>query len=159
MGGLHLIDATPLRDAGVAQSIKSLRIVGLHPVVPTEDQFREAVAIQWGRGGDLTGAELAEAETQVRAHFANLFLIEVEVDPPDAAIDWSAVTQSIDDEPVSNWQAPYDERPSGEESGRWNFFFHFLDLNRPLRSEIGDLTLPARTPIPDHLRSVVYEVP
>ena len=159
MGGLHLIDATPLRGAGVSQSIKSLRIVGLHPVVPTEDQFREAAAIQWGSRGDLTGAELTEAETQVSAHFANLCLIEVQVDPPDAAIDWSALTQPIDDEPVSNWQAPFDERPSGEESGRWTFFFHVHDLNRPLRSEIGDRTLPAPTPLPDHLQSVVYEVP
>ena len=143
----------------MSESIKSLRIVGFHPVVPREDQLREALAIQWGSLGDLAGAELAEAETQVRAHFANLFLIEVEVDPPDAEIDWSAVTQPLADEPSSNWQVPFDERPSGAESGRWSFFFHFLDVNRPLQSEVGDLTLPAPTPIPDHLQSVVYEVP
>jgi hypothetical protein len=137
--------------------LESLRVLGVHPVVPTAAQFREAVEIQYGH--DLTGQELAGAEDQVREHFAGLYLIEVCAAPVDAEIDWGAVTQPVEGQPRANWQVPYDERRLQKEENRWAFFFHYLDLTCPLQTQLGDRTLPDPTPTPLHLRSTVYEVP
>jgi hypothetical protein len=138
-------------------SLRSLEIVGIHSVVPAEKEFREAVAIQWG--DNLSGERLKRAESEVRKHFANLYLLEIKVEPPDAEVDWMAITQPIDGQPQANWQVPYDERRLGEPEGHWAFFFHFLNRNRPLKTQLGDRTLPAPTPMPPHLQSTVYEVP
>ncbi len=138
-------------------SIRSLEIIGVHPVVPTGEQFREAVIIQYGDG--LAGRELAQAEEQVQAHFAGLYLLEMEIDPPDGEVDWACITQPVPGQRRSNWQSPYDERPLDEQGTRWSFFFHFLDLTRPLQSQLGDRVLPRVSPTPEHLRSIVYEVP
>jgi len=137
--------------------LESLLVVGVHPVAPTEDQFREAVEMQWGHG--LTGHELARAHDRVREHFAGLYLIKVRAVPADADIDWRAVTQPAEGQPRANWQVPYDERRLQKEEGRWAFFFHYLDLKRPLQTQLGDRALPQPTPTPPHLVSVLYEVP
>jgi hypothetical protein len=137
--------------------LRSLNVLGVHSVVPTEQEFREAVAIQWGE--DLTAEQSRRAEGDVREHFGNLYLLEIEIDPPDADIDWSAITQSIDGQPRANWQVPYGECRLEELKSHWAFFFHFLDPRRPLRTQLGDRELPEATPIPEHLRRVRYEVP
>jgi hypothetical protein len=137
--------------------LESLRVLRVHPVVPTEGQFREAVETQWGH--DLTGQELARAEDRVREHFAGLYLVEVFAVPVDADIDWGAVTQPVEGQPRANWQVPYDERRLRKEENRWAFFFHYLDLTRPLQTQLGDRALPDPTPTPPHLGSIVYEVP
>jgi hypothetical protein len=141
----------------MADSLRSLQIIGLHRVVPTKEEFREAVAIQWG--DDLTGEELLRAEGNVREHFADLYLLEIEVEPANADIDWGAITQPIDGQPVANWQSPYEECPVDGIENRWAFFFHFLDRNRPLQTQLGDRKLPEVTPIPPHLQRMVYEIP
>jgi hypothetical protein len=120
----------------MATPARSLRVVGVHPVLPTSQQFREAVHVR--SGSDLASEELSRAEDRVRAHFGGLYLLEIEVCPADSDIDWGAVTQPIRDEPSETWQVPYDEQRIGEDGNRWAFFFHYLDLNRPLRTEIGD---------------------
>jgi hypothetical protein len=134
-----------------------LRVVGVHPVTPTDHQIRDAVAIMWGDG--LDDVEQAEAIVHVGEHFKGLFLIEIEVQPDDAAVDWSTITQPIDGQPPENWQVPYDERRVDGTGGRWAFFFHYLDLRRPLSSPFGDLDLREPSPTPKHLRGVEYEVP
>ena len=138
-------------------SLNSLKVVGVHQVVPTPEELREA--LRWQCGSKLVGEELARAESEVREYFGGLYLLEMEVDPSDAEIDWISITQPITDQPRANWQVPYDERNIGNDDGRWIFFFHFLDLTRPLSTEIGDVVLPKPTAMPDHLSSVVYEVP
>ena len=133
-----------------------LQVVGVHPVRPTPQQFEATLAAQWGE--DLGGEERQRAEDEVRSHFAGVFLIEVEITPPAADCDWSAVTQEVPGEPRTSWQVPYDERPLAE-SGRWAFFFHFLDLERPLLTPAGRVTLPAPSPAPERLRTIEYEAP
>ena len=86
----------------------------------------------------------------------NVFLIEVVFDKDQ--IDWFSVTQSVPGVSRENWQVAYDER-SLEQLGHWAFFFHYLDLARPLESQFGTLELPAPTPIPSHLADIVYEPP
>lgn len=136
---------------------KSTRILGIHPVVPTAEEFREAVIILRGEG--LEGPELAEAEARVREHFEGLYLIELQVGEDDPEFDWSCVTQPEEGWPPENWQAAYDEQPLDGEPGRWAFFFHYLDTHAPLRTSHGDLELPAPTPVPPHLLSIRYEMP
>jgi hypothetical protein len=137
--------------------LRSLRVIGFHPVIPTEQEFREAVTVQWG--DDLSVEKLRRAEDSVREHFASLFLIEIETEPADADVNWSAITQPIEGQPRPNWQAPYDERQLHEPQGRWAFFLHALDRSGPLQTQLGDQKLPEPSPIPPHLQWIHYEVP
>ena len=95
----------------------------------------------------------------VREHFANLYLLEIKIEPTDADVNWSAITQPIESQAKDNWQVPYDEHRLDEREGHWAFFFHCLDRSRPLQTELGDQKLPTATPIPPHLHGVLYEVP
>ena len=137
--------------------IKSLAIIGIHLVPVSEQQFRDAVNELWGE--NLAGEELGEAEENARQHFESLYLIEIEIDPPGAEIDWAQITQPLYDKPRDSWQVPYDERPLDESGKRWAFFFHFLDYSKPLLTPIGDIKLPATTPVPTHLIHIRYELP
>lgn len=137
--------------------LRSLQVIGVHPVIPTEQEFREAVTIQWG--DDLSVEELVRAEDHVREHFANLYLLEIEIEPTDADVNWSAITQPIEGQPRANWQVPYDERRLDERENRWAFFFHYLNRSCPLQTQLGDRKLPKTTPLPSHLRSILYEIP
>src|SRR5438552_15213052 len=93
-----------------------LRILGVHPIVPSVDEFEQALNIQWGSG--LTGNDLERARQSVQAHFSGLFLIEIQLQPADAELDWSEITQPIPGQDRANWQVPYDERPVDEPTGR-----------------------------------------
>lgn len=141
----------------MSRPLRAIQVIGVHPILPTEQEFREAIALQWGE--DLSGDELHRAEGQVREYFANLYLFEVEIEPADADVDWCAITQPIEGQPKANWQVPYDERRVDERENHWAFFFHFLDRSRPMQTQLGDRDLPGSTPIPPHLRSIRYEVP
>jgi hypothetical protein len=138
-----------------APKCTGIRVIGLHPVVPTAEEFAMARAIQWG--DNLAGEELENANRCVREHFFGLYLIELEVEPPDFDIEWIAITQPIADKPSSSWQVPWDERSTGE--GRWAFFLHFVQLDQPLKTSAGPIPLPAPTPIPERLVNVKYEMP
>ncbi len=108
----------------------NIQVIGVHPIVYSAADLDEALEIM--RGPDLAGQELQEARIRTREHFESLRLIEIEVVPADAEIDWSGVTQSIPGVDESNWQAPYDEELIDAERGRWAFFLHFIDPERPL---------------------------
>jgi hypothetical protein len=84
-------------------------------------------------------------------------LIELEVDRGVDDFDWEQVTQEVPDTPRSDWQAVYDEQEIGE--NRFAFFFHHLDMTRPLLSAAGPLSLPPESPVPEHLRDIRYETP
>jgi hypothetical protein len=86
-------------------------------------------------------------------------------------------TQEVGGQPRDNWQVPYDERvlndagtaqvgeespPSIEADGkdlRLAFFFHYLDLSKPLLTPAGPLKLPAVSKRPSRLKFVKYESP
>lgn len=140
--------AHPLRDA---------RVVGLHPVDMTPELLDEAIEIQWGP--DLAGDELEDARREVRAHFSDLYMIELQLDPGDAEFDWAEFTQSQDEVPEFDWQVAYDERPIDEVAGKWVFFLHGVEVGRALETPVGPRPLPAPSPCPDHLRHIKYEVP
>ena len=82
-------------------------------------------------------------------------LVELEVDADD--FDFGEVTQETPGQPHSNWQVAYDERELG--ANRFAFFFHYLDLSRPLLTPIGPLPLPPESPVPEHLQDIEYEQP
>jgi hypothetical protein len=90
----------------------SIRVIGLHPIVPTDAEFSAARDIQWG--DDLHGEALKNANRAVREHFTGLYLIEIEVHPQGSEINWRAITQPISGKPFSEWQAPWDECSTGE---------------------------------------------
>ena len=138
-------------------TLRDFKILGVHSVEPTTADLDEALEVQWGTG--LSGDELLEAKRQVREHFEGLYLIEVQLEPPDATLDWALVTQQQPSQPESNWQVPYDEQRVESGDGRWMFFLHFVDLNGPLTTPVGPRALPSPTPRPQHLAKFRYELP
>lgn len=83
---------------------------------------------------------------------------EADLSDPDS-FDWAEVTQEIAGQPRCDWQAPWDERPLDESNTRWAFFFHDLDLTRPLLTQDGAIELPEESALPEHLLHVEYESP
>lgn len=88
-------------------------------------------------------------------------LIEIELTGDVDALDFGEITQEQTDQPRENWQVVYDEREVGRGDGcvRFAFFFHYLDLEKPLRTPFGAVSLPAESPIPRHLQNIEYEQP
>jgi hypothetical protein len=84
-------------------------------------------------------------------------LIELEVDAEAINLEFGEITQPETGQPRSNWQVAYDLQRLGK--NRYIFFFHYLDLSRPLVSPAGPLILPPESPLPDHLKSIEYEQP
>ena len=104
-------------------------------------------------------------------------LIELMVRDYTGVLDVGAFTQERLGQPTSNWQVPWDERvlsPDGsrdllgpfpakiQSDGtplRLAFFFHYLDLRRPLITPAGELALRAPQEMPDRLAFLTYEGP
>jgi hypothetical protein len=89
-------------------------------------------------------------------------LVEISIDGGAVdAFDVGEVTQEMPDRPRMDWQAPYDEHVISETDGKARvvFFFHYLDLNKPLLAPGGELALPAPKKLPAHLRNIMYEAP
>ena len=83
-------------------------------------------------------------------------LLEVELRGA-GKFDFGKVTQRDPKLPRKNWQVAYDEQELG--SGRFAFFFHYLNLDLPLETQFGPVPLPPETPMPDHLKGIEYEQP
>jgi hypothetical protein len=86
-------------------------------------------------------------------------LIEVQIAPDEADLDWASVIQPGDNPDRSYWQAAYDERQVPSSPDHWCFFIHYLDPSRPLDTNLGPVVLPPVSPLPAHLRFVRYEEP
>jgi hypothetical protein len=103
-------------------------------------------------------------------------LIELWVRALDGELDVGRFTQEIPGRAQANWQVPYDERllnehgtasvaepfpdrVSGKGDLRIAFFFHYLELSRPLSSPAGPLKLPEPSESPSRLRFFEYEPP
>jgi hypothetical protein len=141
----------------MATPLHEIRILGVHHVLPSSEEFEEALETQWGAG--LVGHDLQRARQSVQDHFSRLFLIEIQFEPADADLDWSEVAQPIVGQEKSNWQVAYNERPVDRSTGRWAFFLHFVDLKQPISTPLGERLLSHPTPTPRHLASIKYEVP
>lgn len=103
-------------------------------------------------------------------------LVEMTAEDIEAAYDIGDVTQPVDGSPRSSWQVPWDERfldlsgcsvldeapvgsPHTADALRVVFFFHYLDLDRPLLTPWGELQLPLPTARPARLGFMRYEPP
>ena len=88
-------------------------------------------------------------------------LVELLVEGADDELDFREVTQEVKGQLRDNWQAPYDEQTLEVGGGkyRYAFFFHYLDLEKPLETPLGPVKLPAPTNIPKHLKNIEYEAP
>jgi hypothetical protein len=100
----------------------------------------------------VIGVHPVEADEPV--HLIEL-LVEGDVD----YFDIGEVTQEVPGQPKSNWQAPYDERllEESKQKTRFAFFFHYLDLEKPLLTPAGTLSVPQATKAPEHLKEIEYE--
>jgi hypothetical protein len=96
-------------------------------------------------------------EAQEPVHLVEISIVGGAV----GAFDLGDVTQERADTPRMNWQAPYDDRVISETDGsaRVVFFFHYLDLNKPLLTPAGALALPTPKKMPPRLQDIVYEAP
>jgi hypothetical protein len=110
-------------------------------------------------GSTLDSLDPDQVKSDVDYHFEHLYLIEIDVQPSGAELNWAQITQPNKSLPRSSWQVPWDERPLDKQRCRWVFFFHFLDLNAPLQTPCGTIPLPAATPLPRHLASIIYCYP
>jgi hypothetical protein len=103
-------------------------------------------------------------------------LIEILVTGCDAPFDVGVITQVVAGAPRENWQVPWDEHfldASGSSvlnaghpaalpnvpDFRVAFFFHHLDLDRPLETPSGPLTLAVQSERPRRLELLRYESP
>jgi hypothetical protein len=104
-------------------------------------------------------------------------LVEVLIRDHADPLDVGTFTQELPGEPRSNWQVPWDERAlsadgTSDLAGRFPrriesdgaplrlaFFFHYLDIDRPLLTPAGDLPLPPGRPRPDRLAFMTYDGP
>lgn len=89
------------------------------------------------------------------------YLCELFVASDELEIDFGEFTQRVSERDRSSWQVAYDERrvSSSPEGDTYVFFFHYLELDRPLESLFGPLALPEPTPRPERLSSIKYEEP
>ena len=87
------------------------------------------------------------------------YLVEVVIAEHAGPVDLIQFTQAVPGQPRSNWQVPWDERLLLGTKDRWAFFFHYLDLSRPLLTPAGRVAVPVPTPMPAHLADVEYESP
>jgi len=104
---------------------------------------------------EVRGVHPIEAEEPVH-------LVDVAITGDFDSVDWVAITQPDSTCPPEDWQVPYDERelprlPDGRARGV--FFFHYLDLLKPLQIGSTPVALPAPTPLPSDLAGVRYEAP
>ena len=86
-------------------------------------------------------------------------LIEVVFGSPECDYDWNGITQEVPGQPRDNWQVPWDEQCLENSKTNWVFFFHYLDLSKPLITSDGPLELPPSSSVPDYLRDINYEEP
>ena len=109
----------------------------------------------------------------------HVHLIELLIHGCTGVFDMSEFTQGSLGLPTSNWQVAYDEQILDERGERvvadgffarvkaelWSgnvrlvFFFHNIDLSKPLKTPFGDVTLPREGEKPERLSSVRYEPP
>ena len=106
-------------------------------------------------------------------------LVEIQLEGVGPGLDFGGFTQPAEGKPQALWQVPWMEvvlNSSGTRvignseaidkhpemltgSARVAFFMHYLDLGRPLTSQLGEIALPKATPKPTRLKMLKYEAP
>jgi hypothetical protein len=103
-------------------------------------------------------------------------LVELWVRGLAGVLDFGQFTQELPGQPRSNWQVAYDERVLNDDGTgalghrfpfqvackgdlRVGFFFHYLDVSRPLLAPTGSIQLPKPTEMPARLEFFNYEPP
>lgn len=106
-------------------------------------------------------------------------LIELSILGAQGVFNIGDITQEIPGQPRENWQCPYmeqilsasgdkvltDDYVSSKRPELWKgtmrlvFFFHCLDLERPLRTPFGEVQLPAESELPERFSMLEYEQP
>jgi hypothetical protein len=98
-------------------------------------------------------------------------LIELAICDPDHKFNVDDLTQAIENSRKDFWQVAYDEKfldvhglqPSHERPDkkeyRLAFFFHYLDLAKPLQTSFGPVALLPPSPQPEHLAFMIYGPP
>ena len=101
-------------------------------------------------------------------------LVELRFTNCACPVDVVEITQENPEQPKSNWQVPWDEKNVGRDGNialdsfdaspnagevRLVFFFHYLDLDKPLLTPAGPVRLPVPTEKPNRFRFMVYECP
>jgi len=109
----------------------------------------------------------------------HVHLIELLIRGSTGVFDMSEFTQESLGLPTSDWQVAYDEQlldEGGEnivangffardKSELWSgsvrliFFFHYLNLSKPLKTPFGDVALPKEGEKPERLSAIRYEPP
>ena len=89
------------------------------------------------------------------------YLIEIVVRSLADDLDFGSITQENLGIPPDNWQVPWDEQilMQSQHESRFAFFFHYLDLTKPLITPFGAVLVPEPTPVPKHLAQIQYEPP
>ena len=107
------------------------------------------------------------------------WLLEVQLEGVGPGLDFGGFTQAIPGVPEQVWQTAWQEVvldadgkrvvANASDIGakperlrghlRIAFFMHHLDLNRPLMSQLGPVSLPRPTPKPKRLEILKYEPP
>ena len=120
-------------------------------------------ATVWAKQGNISETN---AET-----LKKVWLFEVQLDKLDRHFHAPDYTQSDPKLPRKEWQIAYDElfldkegksRVSEEvgKAARIVFFFHYLNIDRPLITPYGKISIPIPRPFPNRLLSIVqYDVP
>lgn len=102
----------------------------------------------------------------------DIYLIELEIDASPSYIDVSSFTQRDDDLPEDEWQAAFDEYYLNEEGTevigdflnyeslkgektRLVFSMYFVDTDKPLLSQFGEILLPNPSALPERLSEII----
>ena len=104
-------------------------------------------------------------------------LIEVKIGKAEGEIlDLTKFTQEVSGQPLANWQVPYDEHFLNEDGTadlnprcpaempkhdnlRAAFFFHYLNLEKPLETPVGAIHISKPKEKPARLNFIKYESP
>lgn len=137
-------------DTADAMNGTRIEIIGVYRV--------PLAATEWARTGKPEGPHSQD--------FEHLWLVEIRIENSEGKLDLVNFTQADPGLPEDEWQVAYDETYLDSEgvrrrdansgsSQRIAFFFHYLDLSRPLRTPYGEIRLPEPQPFPVRLLSVV----
>lgn len=103
-------------------------------------------------------------------------LVEILIEDFQGNLSFDDFTQEVDGQPRDNWQVPWleyllsDDGETGEMTTslgpleinnmqRLAFFFHYLDLSRPMLSPAGEISLLEPMSRPNRLSFIKYEPP
>jgi hypothetical protein len=104
---------------------------------------------------------------------SDIHLLELNINTSPKDVDVSSFTQKDDTLPKDSWQTPYDEHFLNDDGTevigtfleqdsltgvktRIAFFMYFIDFNKPLLSQYGEILLPEQPSlIPDRLSKII----